>query len=114
MERGDIVLIAYPFTNLSSRKVRPALVVSTKDFHKQGEDAIFLFITKEEYRTPYDFTIESSNPDFNSTGLKLPSTFRVGKITTLERGLAKRRLGRASSKIMEEISTRLERLLGIS
>ena len=68
MNRGDIVLISYPFTDLSSQIVRPALIVSTEDFHRCGGDAIFLFITKEKYHTPYDFIIGSSDSDFNFTG----------------------------------------------
>ena len=114
MKRGDIVLISYPFTDLSSQIVRPALIVSTKDFHRCGGEAIFLFITKERYYTPYDFIINSSNSDFNLTGLKLSSTFRVGKIITLDRKLAKKRLGEASLRIMGEVSSRLKNLLEIS
>ncbi len=113
MKRGDIVLISYPFTDLSSQIVRPALVVSTEDFHRCGEEAIFLFITKKRYYTSYDFIVDSSDSDFNLTGLTLSSTFRVGKITTLERKLAKRYLGKASPKIMEEVSSRLIKLLKI-
>ena len=113
MNRGDIVIISYPFTDLSSQKVRPALIVSTEDFHRCGREAIFLFITKEKYHTPYDFIIDSSDPDFNLTGLKLSSTFRVGKIAALERKLAKECIGKASPKIMEEVSSRLRKLLKI-
>lgn len=111
LEKGDIALLPYPFTDLTSSVVRPALVISNEKFHKRGE-AIFLFITKKAYDSEFDYFIDTSHPDFKTTGLKYPSTFRVGKIVCLEQKLVKRILGRASKKIMHEISLRLKDILG--
>ena len=31
LSRGDIVLVPFPFTDLSEKKVRPAIIISTKN-----------------------------------------------------------------------------------
>ena len=45
MNRGDIVLIKYPFSNLQGTKVRPAVVISTNKYNKTHQDALFILIT---------------------------------------------------------------------
>ena len=113
LKRGDIVLLPYPFTDLSGKKARPALIVSNDRFNSVNSDAIFVFITREVYKTPFDFRIESNDPRFQTTGLKYPSTFRTAKIATLEKKLAQRRLGHADTNLLSEIELRLKSLLEI-
>ena len=40
--RGDIVLVSFPFTDLSSSKRRPALVISPDSFNEQGQDVVLI------------------------------------------------------------------------
>ncbi|MDP2755969.1 MAG: type II toxin-antitoxin system PemK/MazF family toxin, partial [Nitrospirota bacterium] len=82
LKRGDIVLLPYPFTDLTGQKPRPALVISSDNFNNNNQDAVFIFITKTDYKTPYDLRIESNDPRFLPTGLKSPSTFRTSKVIT--------------------------------
>lgn len=110
LEKGDIVLLPYPFTDLSASSYRPALVISNSKFNNRGE-ALFLYITKKQYNSIFDYSIDSNHPDFKNTGLKYNSTFRVGKIICLEEKLVKRSLGKASGNIMAEVRTRLEMML---
>jgi mRNA interferase MazF len=104
--RGDIVLLPYPFTDLSSIKVRPALVVSGDSFNKTGE-SIFVFITTKIYNNPFDFRLEENSEEFKKTGLKTSSTFRVGKLICLEQNLIQRKLGYAGGNILNKIDNQL-------
>ena len=45
--RGDIILVPFPFTDLSSSKRRPALVVSPDDFNGRLQDLVVIAITSQ-------------------------------------------------------------------
>ena len=46
-KRGDIVLVSFPFTDLSSSKRRPALVVSPDTFNERMQDLVLAAITSQ-------------------------------------------------------------------
>ena len=46
-KRGDIVLVSFPFTDLSSSKRRPALVVSPDSFNQAMQDVVLSAITSQ-------------------------------------------------------------------
>ena len=45
LEQGSIVLIPVPFTNLSSEKRRPVIVISSNDYNATGLDIIVVAVT---------------------------------------------------------------------
>ena len=112
MTSGDIVLILFPFTDLTNAKVRPALVISSTQQLTQGPDAIFMAITTgTSSQKPTDFFIDQTHPEFTATGLKKPSVFRAEKMHCLEKKLAVRRLGTIGPKIRKEIASRVQAVL---
>ena len=113
IERGDVLLLCFPFTNLQTRKVRPAIVVSSDSFNRKCRDAVFAFITTREYSSPFDIRIRDTDPSFQTTGLKVPSTIRIAKLMCLEQELACRRLGRADKHILAEVNSALARLFDL-
>ena len=114
VKRGEIVLLSYPFTNLKTSKVRPALVISSDSFNKKQRDAIFLFITTKIYNSPYDLRITKTNPDFRATGLKEPSTFRMSKLICLDQRLIRKRIGQANKSILSKVEQAIKSLLKLS
>jgi mRNA interferase MazF len=84
-EAGDVVLVAFPFSSASSLKARPALVVlDTGD-----NDVVVARVTTQLHRTPCDVSLT----DWQGAGLLAPSTVRLHKLATLEKGLVHRALG---------------------
>jgi mRNA interferase MazF len=105
VERGDIVLVAFPFTDLSGQKVRPALVLGNADDH----DVILAFVTSRPAETSHrtNVYLDSSDDEFASTGLKVSSTIRLDKIVTLDRVLVRRRLGNIGSRTRRAVEDAL-------
>ncbi len=85
---GDIVLVRFPFTDLSGDKRRPALVVSKRE---NNGDIVLCFITSVARSGPGAVSIR---PD-TATGLKQPSVVRFDKIATLNTSLVTGRIGTA-------------------
>ena len=114
IKRGQIVLLSFPFTDLQTKKVRPALVVSSDSFNTIGSDAVFIFITSKRYDGPYDIWLEHGDPEFQATKLKMPSTLRVSKIMCLEQDLVKRRLGYLDDKTLQKVEHALMQLFELN
>lgn len=92
LARGDVVLVNFPFTDLSGQKLRPALIVG----RPSGDDLILAFMTSHLTGTEprAEHLLTPADPDFASTGLKGPALVRLNKIATVHRQLVRRRLGR--------------------
>ncbi|MBW4500830.1 MAG: type II toxin-antitoxin system PemK/MazF family toxin [Scytonema hyalinum WJT4-NPBG1] len=93
LQKGDIVLVPFPFTDLSGTKLRPALVLWVDS---TGNDVTLCFISSQNIisLSPEEFILDASDPDFAATGLKVSSRVKVTRIMTIERRLISRRLGK--------------------
>jgi mRNA interferase MazF len=96
MNKGDIVLIPFPFTDLSQTKLRPAIILWADS---TGNDVTLCFISSQKIDnlSPGEFLLDATDPEFSSTGLKTASKVRVTRMVTIDRKLIIRRLGKLSS-----------------
>jgi len=60
-KQGDIVLIPIPFTDLTSQKRRPVIVISNNRYNQKTGDIIVAAMTSNPAETDYSFTISSSD-----------------------------------------------------
>ncbi len=88
--RWDIVLVPFPFTDLTASKKRPALVVSP-DNYNSGPDVVIAFITSQLKTPPRpgDHLIA----DWQASGLPKPSQLRM-KLATISHRIVIKKLGR--------------------
>ncbi len=115
MNRGDIVLVKFPFTDLSSSKVRPALVVSVDTYNQASKDSIFIFISSNiSSQENTDVLVEKSHSEFKMTGLIGASIIKVDKIAVLEKSLASRKLGKAGPQLLKAVESRLKNILDLN
>lgn len=112
MKKGDVVLVSFPFTDLSTIKVRPALIISNDNYNIRQDNIVLLLITSKVINTyPDDYLLKSDNPEFTDTGLKKTSIFRTSIIQTLKKTLLSSRLGFVGPSILSEIEDRLRNFL---
>ncbi len=105
MEKGDIVLITFPFTDLSGAKLRPALVLANTEI-----DLTVCFITTQlQWKEPTDISLSPTQIN----GLKVESLVRTSKIATLDRSLAKGLLGKLTPIQISELNNKLKILMQI-
>lgn len=111
IEAGTIVLIIYPFTDLSSTKLRPGLVLQNIN-----NDVIVVFISSVIHAdiNPQDFVLSEHSSYFKESGLKKGSIIKCGKIMTLSKSLILGEIGKLNNKVLEEeIKPRLKLALGL-
>jgi mRNA interferase MazF len=108
-EQGDILLIPVPFTDLSSRKQRPVIVVSNDVYNHRTGDIVVVAMTSNPARVDYSFTLTSS--DLEHGELNRPGTVRVDKIYTLSQSIILRTFGRVDSKVLDRIRHILQDLI---
>jgi mRNA interferase MazF len=78
---GDVVLVAFPFTNLQSTKKRPAVIISSAAYQQERPDVILMAITSQ-IRQPMP-TGEAILQDWRAAGLPKPSALKP-LIATIE------------------------------
>lgn len=110
-DRGDVVLVPFPFTDARVEHLRPALVISTREYHAGCADCIVSMVTSriEAPRRPGDHAVQG----WRAAGLLHPSVVRA-KLTTISRQVIRRRIGRLPVKDLDEFVRGLAAAVGIA
>jgi mRNA interferase MazF len=108
VQQGDIVLVPVPFTDLTSNRKRPVIVLSNNVYHVATEDMVVVAMTSSPAKSDYSFVITSA--DLVSGTLNRPGTVRGDKIYTLSRRIAIRVFGRVGKPVLDNIRIVLESL----
>lgn len=100
--KAKIVLVHFPFTDLSGSKLRPALVI-----HEGEQDVIVTFISSKipSSLQEFDLLITTDHPAFRSTGLKISSVIKFDKIATLSKTLIEGEIGDVLPGLADECNT---------
>ncbi len=106
MKKGDVVLVPFPFTDLSGAKNRPALVLVVTE-----NDVTVAFITSQmKWLEELDVKIE---PAFEN-GLKQSSLIRLGKLTTLDKNIVIGKLGSIGINELQIVNQNLIQLFKLN
>ncbi len=105
-ERGDVVLVPFPFADARGAKTRPALVVNDPEYEAETGNLIIAQITSQAPRFSSDYTLKG----WRRAGLVKPSIVRV-KLATLAASLVRYRPGRVSPAELAEVDKRLREVL---
>jgi mRNA interferase MazF len=109
-KRGDVVLVPFPFTDLSSAKQRPALVVSADSFNAVREDVLVAAITSQIPSTlaADEFLVPAT--ELAGCGLPKPSIVRLSKLVALHRELVIKRIGAIPEATLARVMAQMRQL----
>jgi mRNA-degrading endonuclease toxin of MazEF toxin-antitoxin module len=99
--QGDIVLVSFPFTDLSSTKRRPAVVVSPDSFNARKQDLTLVAITSQIGDDPHIVLLEDS--DFRDGRLPRRSVVKLTKLFTIHSSLIVKRICTVKREKMDEV-----------
>ena len=113
MIKGKIVLVPFPFDDLTAEKVRPALCLT--DAISPHRHVIVAFISSQSPVAiiPTDLALSPSHKDFPATGLRVPSILRLHRVVTLTSSLIRRELGCLTPDLQREVDRKLAALFGL-
>ncbi len=107
-QRGDVVLLLFPFTDLNATRTRPAVVISIPEFQGATGDFTVAMITSVPHTTPYDYELR----DWQAAQLLSPSWVRA-KLATLDPQLVRYKPGRLTDSDLAEVESRIRLALGL-
>lgn len=108
--QGDLVLLPFPFTDLSAAKRRPALIVSPDRLHQHVDDVILVAVTSHVPTSLTEFDMPLRSSDLALGRLPKPSVIKLGKIFTAHRGLIVKRAGHLQNESLATVLARLRQL----
>ncbi|HEY9704149.1 MAG TPA: type II toxin-antitoxin system PemK/MazF family toxin, partial [Allocoleopsis sp.] len=108
---NDIWLVSFPFSDLTSHKLRPALVIA---IHREEIIILGIFskIPGENFRETW-VLISDQDDEFKQTGLKKSSLIRADKIATVNQTVFQKRLDVSPSELIKKVNLALKKCLNL-
>ena len=103
--KGDVVVLPFPFSDLTGTKRRPALVLA----NLQGDDVILCQITSQHVNDV--LSIELNNSDFTNGSLPTQSNIRPNKIFTADKNIIIRKAGTISSSKIQSVIKKVHSII---
>jgi len=104
--RGSVILVRFPFSDLTSSKVRPAIVVSAA--HPSQDLLIVPLTSRTDRLQPGEFAMQ----DWQAAGLNVASAVKRG-VFTIQQSLVIRRVGSISEADERELERSMRAWLGL-
>ena len=100
-KQGDIVMVPFPFSDLSRIRKRPVLVLSKSAYLNECDDVITCGITSNLKDSKYSVLI--NNSDLIEGNIPLESRIKADKLFTLEQGIIIKKIGRINKEIFNKV-----------
>ena len=107
--RGDVVLVAFVFSDESGKKLRPAVIISSAAYNRSRQEIVVAAITSNIRRR---FFGDHLVADWKGAGLLFPSLV-TGIFRTIKRTMVDRKLGAMPKREMKAIDLKLRQSLGL-
>jgi len=105
--KGDVVVLPFPFSDLTSSKRRPALVVAIAS----ADDVILAQITSSNFNDCY--AVELADKDFSNGGINVASYVRPNKLFTADINIIAYKAGNVKVEKLKDVATIITDLVSI-
>ena len=114
VQRGDIILVDYPFSDGTGSKVRPALVVQSDHLNQKIDDTILASISRATHRaSATQLAIDLSTPDGKATGLRQNSTIQCENLLTYDQSRIIATFGKLTTTLQQQVDVCLRNALNL-
>jgi mRNA interferase MazF len=111
--RFRVVLVPFPFDDLSGQKVRPAVCLTNAVGSLRHVVLAFITSTVPATLEPTDIVLTPGTADFASTGLRVHSTLRLHRMVTVAVPIIRRQLGALTPGLQSQVQHRFRVLFAL-
>jgi len=108
-KQGDIILIPFPFTDLSGSKKRPAMILSKQKYNKVSDDFILCGITSNLKNRMFSILI--TKKDLEEGFIPKKSIIKTNKIFSLKQNLSIKKIGKVKKTVIDDVKNELFKLI---
>lgn len=101
IEQRDLLLVPFPFSDQSGRKVRPVIVISNNKFNATSEDLIVVGVTSNISKDKY--TVELKNEELENGNLMDLCCIKVENILKIDKQLIVKKIGKIKREKFKNI-----------
>lgn len=114
-QRGEIILVSFPFSDGSGAKVRPSLVVQNDRDNRRLQNTVVAMITGNTVHAhePTQVLIDPATSDGRGSGLRGPSAVKCSVLSTVNQRTIRGTLGAASPALMRLVDDALKAALDL-
>jgi len=109
MNQKELIWIGFPYSDLSERKIRPALIVSNNKYNTKSQDIIVCAVTSNPKNTEYSIDLKEKN--LESGKLSIPSKIKADKIMQINKKLAIKPFAKIENKKFKEVTKQIQKLI---
>jgi mRNA interferase MazF len=113
MNRGDVVLFGFPFSDRVGSKLRPVVIVQADRFNAFLDDTIVALITRTRRGHPTEVLIDVATPDGKQAGIRHTSVIDCKNLLTVDRKFLRDKVGTLSPAYVSELDEGLRLALGL-
>jgi mRNA interferase MazF len=100
-EQGEIVVVPFPFSDLSNIKQRPVLILSGNNDNKTSDDIITCGITSNLKDMKYSVLI--GRMDLENGDIPAKSRIKIDKLFTLNKSIIKKRVAKINKETLSKV-----------
>ena len=105
IEQRDLLLVPFPFSDQSGRKVRPVIVISNKEFNEHSEDILVVGVSSNISKDRY--TISLTNSYLEEGKLLTQCYIKVENILKIDKELIIKKIGKISKDKLRSITAQV-------
>lgn len=100
-EQKDIVLVPFPYTDLTYIKKRPVVIISNNSFNNKNDDVLVAVITSKTFYD--DFSVEIDNDSLEYGMLPEKSIIKTSKLFTINKNLIIKKFSKLTDEKFNQI-----------
>lgn len=109
IEQRDLLLVPFPFSDQSGRKVRPVIVISNNEFNDYSDDVIVIGVTSNISKNKY--TISLTNLDMEEGKLFTNCCIKIENLLRLDKELIIKKIGKIKKEVLKNIINKLNTII---